>query len=373
MMMIGVMFTLLSCHHNGNQENESANTKTVQADAEINYLPFQTKLDGKWGLIGTDGQVLFADSMKHEPSVAVNGMFTVKNSRGLYEYYTAEASPKKVGGEYTQAGLFWEDIAPCKESGKSYIEYIRKDGTVAFQLDSKVSWVGRFSNGLAPFKQDRRYGYMDKQGKVVIAPKLLDASAFSEGYALVVTADSDNVSLYNSKGNYVIRVMDATGKLMKTAYHKADSIGKAFHAGLLRRNTQMNDTTMVCGFMDVHGRMLIPGKSTYKRVSDMFGTHFAFNNGLLWGIADNQLSTILEPKYDDVIAITDDYVAVKQYGYYKLLDFGGEQKSKSYTYMKAVNGGKCYIAERGGVYHLLDADGNEIGKSYPKITFPNEK
>ena len=39
--------------------------------------------------------------------------------------------------------------------------------------------------------------------------------------------------------------------------------------------------------------------------------------------------------------------------------------------MKAVNDGKCYIAERGGIYQLIDADGNIIGKSYYKITLPD--
>jgi hypothetical protein len=371
LMMVAAITMISACHSKKSADNDSQAGIPVQDGAEISYLPFQTKANGKWGLIGVDGRVLFADSLSHEPSAAVNGIFTVKNSRGLYEYYTATASPKKIGGEYTKAGLFWEDVAPCKESDKDSMQLINKDGTVVCKLNPDITWVGKFSCGLAPFKQGNRYGYLNTQGKVVTEATLLHASDYSEGYALVVKADSDNVNLYGSKGNYRISIINEKGDVMKVSYHHADSIGSAFHEGLLRRNTRVNDSTMICGFMDVNGQMLIPGKHNYQRVSDMHFTHFAFYDGGEWGIADNQLSTILTARYDDVISITEEHVAVKEYGLYKLLNYSGEQISKSYTYMKAVNDGKCYIAERGGIYQLIDADGNIIGKSYYKITLPD--
>ena len=65
---------------------------------EVEYFPFQESKDGNWGMIGIDGKVLFSEEFKNMPTMAVNGRFMVKNSDGLWEIYTAEKKPEKIGG-----------------------------------------------------------------------------------------------------------------------------------------------------------------------------------------------------------------------------------------------------------------------------------
>ena len=79
---------------------------------EVEYLPFQQREGGKWGLISQDGDILFSEMFDNEPTMAVNGRFMVKNKVGLWEIYTAEEEPRKVGGEYLQASMFYEDVTP---------------------------------------------------------------------------------------------------------------------------------------------------------------------------------------------------------------------------------------------------------------------
>src|SRR5574344_600641 len=110
LMMVAAITMISACHSKKSADNDSQAGIPVQDGAEISYLPFQTKANGKWGLIGVDGRVLFADSLSHEPSAAVNGIFTVKNSRGLYEYYTDTASQNKIVRAYTTARLFEDQV-----------------------------------------------------------------------------------------------------------------------------------------------------------------------------------------------------------------------------------------------------------------------
>lgn len=86
-------------------------------DWDVEYVPFQESEGGNWGLISPDGEVLFSEEFKEMPSVALNGRFVVRNADGLFEIYTAEKKPQKVGGEYLSVGLFYDKVAPAVEKG----------------------------------------------------------------------------------------------------------------------------------------------------------------------------------------------------------------------------------------------------------------
>ena len=171
---------------------------------KISHVPFKADKEDRWGMIGTDGKVLFENEFQERPSAVMNGIFTVKNAEGLYEYYTAEAKPKPLNNKaYLSAGAFIEDIAPVVEPEQP-ISYIRKDGTTAFTLDKyqdkRIVFVVPFSEGLAGFKtQDERYGFIDTKGNVVIEPHFTSIHSFSEGLAVVEQADSTWIVI-NKKG-----------------------------------------------------------------------------------------------------------------------------------------------------------------------------
>lgn len=170
----------------------------------ITHLPFKADEDDRWGMISIDGKVLFENEFQERPSAVINGIFTVKNTEGLYEYYTAEAQPKPLNDKaYLSAGAFVEDIAPVVKPEQP-ISYIRKDGTTAFTLDKyqnkRIVLAVPFSDGLAGFKtQDERFGFIDTKGKVVIEPQFRSIHSFSEGLAVVEQEDS-NWIVINKKG-----------------------------------------------------------------------------------------------------------------------------------------------------------------------------
>ena len=61
--------------------------------------------------------------------------------------------------------------------------FIDKNGKVV--IEPQFDGADAFSEGLARVKKDRKWGFIDKSGKVVIEPQFDWVSDFSEGLAKV--------------------------------------------------------------------------------------------------------------------------------------------------------------------------------------------
>lgn len=56
-------------------------------DNEVEYFAFQETKDGDWGLISSDGEVLFAREFDNAPTVVRDGCFFVQNDKGKWELF----------------------------------------------------------------------------------------------------------------------------------------------------------------------------------------------------------------------------------------------------------------------------------------------
>lgn len=365
---MAVLLLLAGCGKaNKASDNEKLTAEQRAPGQWLDYVPFKDSVKSeRWGLVNLEGKVL-CDSLRRKPSNVVNGIFYMPNERGLYEYYVVGEQFKKLAGQYTRAGLFYEDIAPCVEQGKSYIQFIRRDGTVAFVLDTlagrKVEWVGRFSEGLAPVKAGNLIGYINLQGQIVIEPRFVEAGPFSEGLAVVVDTAGGNLKAYQQKETYRISVIDQQGQPMSYSFDSTDSLGLCFSGGVLSRCYQKDDTTRICEFVNHQGQLQIPSQPFYHSVTSAVGTHYGFFNGTVWGVADNLGSTILSPIYDAIVSIDETTVTLCEYGLYKIKDYRGMQLSKSYNAMLPLSGSHCYLAKRSDRWFIVDEEGMEQGSS----------
>lgn len=365
LMANAVLFS--ACTEGKKKVNSNVIEVSTYDNSRLEAVPFKDSIDtNKWGLISLEGNVVVKPQFEKEPSNIVNGVFTVKNSDGYCEYYIAGDEPKKIGGEYSMAGLFYEDIAPCIEKGTHYIQFIKKDGTIALKLDSvdgkKVESVSRFWNGYATFKADGMYGYIDKTGKKVIDAKFLKGGYFSnEQIALVVDTANGNKKKFAKDEDYKIRIVDNKGNFLKTEFAKSDSVGKMFSMGVLQCAEMAEDSSgYIRKFVDRDGNVIIPAGKKYQIVSDMQGTHFAYYNGEFWGIADNQTTDIIDPTLDEVIYTGLASAAIKKYGIYKLVDYSGEPISRSYSTMRYLKNGNNFIVSKDKRYWIIDSNGNEL-------------
>lgn len=357
---------IVSCSQRGKKASAEVVEVSVYDNSRLEAVPYRDSTDAKkWGLIALDGTVVVAPRYDRAPSNVVNGVFVVENDKGLLEYFVAGSEPKKIGGEYTRAGLFYEDVAPCVEQGTDYVQYIKKDGSLAFRLDSidgkKVSSVGRFWNGYATYETDGLFGYIDTKGRKITAAKFLKTGYFSnDNVALVVDTLNGNSKRYKDDDNYTIRLIDTSGKYLAKQFTRNDSVGRMFSMGVIQCGEMAKDSSgYIRKFVDKQGNTIIPANEKYRTVSDMRGTHFAYYDGDTWGIADNQTTDIIDPTLEDVIYAGETAAAVKKHGIYKLIDYSGEPISRSYATMEYLGNDQHFIASKDGKYWIVDINGAE--------------
>ncbi len=108
---------------------------------------------------------------------------------------------------------------------------------------------------LFPILQDGKWGYIDRAGRIAIAPRFGRAERFSEGLAAVVDGEA-------------LGYVDATGKLVLVPEHPpAGVIHRPFKSG--RAAVRVGDRY---GYIDRLGKLVIPGRYT---TADDFSEGFA--------------------------------------------------------------------------------------------------
>jgi hypothetical protein len=109
-----------------------------------------------------------------------------------------------VEPDFDQVGSFSEGVAAVQKSGppgdkKTWI-YILPDGKSPFE--SKFAWAGQFSEGLARVQMEDRitskFGYINKQGAIIIPAEFDEATDFRNGQAHVRSGNQSRI--IDSKG-----------------------------------------------------------------------------------------------------------------------------------------------------------------------------
>ncbi|RXT06488.1 WG repeat-containing protein [Ammoniphilus sp. CFH 90114] len=210
--------------------------------------PFQMQgmaivgLNNKNTLINTSGQQItnkaydyIGDFSEGRSVVSDQDGFKVINEKGKiitsksydfidsYKEGRALFSINESGGhiKYGYLDLNGNEVIPAQY--KSALPY--KEETAVVQLDEKefalidtmgkplhmysLAYVGQKGEGLLSFKYDSdgRFGYINQNGKVMIAPTFSSVEPFQDGRAIVKASDSyssNQCGLINKKGNYII-------------------------------------------------------------------------------------------------------------------------------------------------------------------------
>ena len=143
----------------------------TEVDSDIDCIPFKSTAKGKWGMLKLDGTVLFEEEFKDIPTISRESRFMVRNGNGLWEIFTAEESPEKVGDEYVSIGNYYDGIAPAVRKNER-ISLIDKNGEVLVVLDKSGS------------------------------KNIVSMENFHYGYALIHTKDA--VGIINTKGEELL-------------------------------------------------------------------------------------------------------------------------------------------------------------------------
>lgn len=264
---------------------------------DIQYLPFQSDDDSNWGLVSTDGKVLFENEFKNEPTVVMHDRFFVKNADGKWELYSAQEKPEEIGKNvYDQAGAFIEDVAPVVAKGQP-IQFINKDGDVQFSLGNvdgqQITECTNFSEGVAIFKAGKYYGCIDNKGNVIVKPEYIQISPASDGKMVAISKKYEN----SKNGASSITILSTSGKVIADISTKSfNDYENQFHDGALVVEQEIDDENRQ-GLINEKGEFIVRPSSKIHRIEGIENEKFIFYDGDDYGVMDFKGNVVIRPKY----------------------------------------------------------------------------
>lgn len=334
----------------------------------IQYMPFQESEKSNWGLIDASGQALLTDEFKQMPTVVMHDRFFVKNNKGLWELYTAEAKPKQIGDEYSQAGVFVENVAPVVQKDKQ-IEFIDVDGNVKFTLDKVngkvVSSCTNFKDGVAIFQVDQYYGCINPNGDVVVEPEYLKIYPANEGKMLAVdkkqekylqSGDLDQVTytILSTKG-------EELGTMKSSKYKLTDGI---FQSGVMVVTDEAGDGSRRVGLVDQNGDWVMKPSDKVKGIKAFRNKTFIYTDGEQQGVMDFEGNVLIRPRYADIVFANSTLYfakADKDKAGYQLMDADEKQIGKDeYMNVLPFMGNNAIVQESQTNWIFINTQGEDL-------------
>lgn len=228
----------------------------------IEFLPFRSQPHGQWGLISPTGKVLFAERFRNQPTACWNGRFAVENEQGLWEVFTAEAKPRRIGEAYESLVPFLSPVTVASLPGGP-VMLIDRNGQVRKRLDviggKTVEAVCAFHEGVAVFHTvDGCSGVIDTTGNVVLPPvydRIMDAA---DGKLIVWRKDvKEAIDTYNPE-HTTLMVFDTRGNLLgQFPRSSVEGILGSFSQGVLPVNIRQGEDWFI-GLLDAKGEYVVP-------------------------------------------------------------------------------------------------------------------
>ncbi len=213
-----------------------------------------------------------------------------------------KASSGDVESISAEQAYFEDYVSPEYKWG-----FIDKDGDIV--IDARYDAVGKFSEGLAPANEDGKWGYIDKDGKTIVDFRFKAAHPFREGIARVQDFGGE-YHFINASGDYIEEMNFTQAGEFSNGLAKvllANQWGYLDHAGGLAIEPEFDKAwdfegglarvkkDDAFGIIDKSGRFVLP--CIYERVfdfSDGFArvvkegkTHYASREGeILFGPFD---------------------------------------------------------------------------------------
>lgn len=303
--------------------------------------------EGKWGFIDKTGKFVIEPKFDSatvfydgRARVGISGHSFLIDKRGI------KAEPNN---EFVWQTCFHNGLEP------SYHGYKDWDGNIVIKSKDDVWWtdVSLFSNGLGAVQiENKKWGYVDKNGNMVIAPIFEKADLFCDGTAVVN---------YCGKNCFI----DKNGNVL-TVPSFDRVVSRRFIDG-----ASIIETHGKQGLIDGSGKYLIQPK--FDSVS-FFKEGFAFvkTNGK-YGFVDTTGNLIIQPKYDGVLGgFENGFACVKIDNKWGIVDMNGTFIiSPSFEELRIC--GSIFFAKVGDKWGTIDKTGNfiiePIIESYDWITY----
>lgn len=331
-------------------------------DNKVDFIPFKSDEDGKWGMISTDGKVLFEKEFHNVPTYVTEGRFFVQNQEGFWEMYSAEENPERIGGELRFASPFSNGVAMVTPRNEP-ITIINKKGEPVATLEEfenkKVTWASRFVGSTAVVACDTLLGVVDTKGNTVVPPKFATIEQLPSGLMIAAkynyasshfTYDSlpkGSQYILDSKGNEIFELpaskywgvepKGVTDKYITVVKRKM--ISKTQSTG--KDSYTYKEPEFTYSIIDYKGNEIVAASKNVKQILAVRGETYIFSNeDNLCGVKTFDGQTIIKPEYDGINFINEDCYAVQK---------TTEETDENYNFVIQMK--------------LLDKEGNKIGNN----------
>lgn len=233
---------------------------------------------------------------------------------------------------------FSDDLALMQKDGKHV--YIDRAGKITLEPTKYYSNLGPFAEGLAPVRLGLSWGYMNKDGEMVIKPIFRSAGLFHEGVAavkpgavgwgyinktgrLVVPADYQKAKAF-SEGLAPVMPMEklngwgyinSKGELVISPQY---SEAEPFFEGL----AAVKVADKQWGFIDHEGKFVLP--ANYQAARPFSEGLAAVQMNGRWGYIDKHGMQVIACRYSTVHSFADGRAAVCLYGRWGFIDKKGK-------------------------------------------------
>ncbi len=343
-------------------------TSCNDVQEQVSYLPFQESEKSGWGLIGSNGEVLFSDEFDQMPTQAMHNRFFVKNKRGMWELYTATGKPKQIGDEYSQAGAFIENVAPVVEKDKQ-IEFIDVDGNIKFTLDKVdgkvVTSCTNFKNGVAVFNVDGLYGCINTNGDVIVDPDYIVIFPANEGKMLALDKKQEKYLLRGDYDQLTYTILSTAGQEIGAIKAKRFRITDGvFNNGALVVTDDARHGRRSVGLVDEKGDWILKPSDKVKGIKAIQNRQFIFTDGDQQGVMDFEGNEIIRPRYADIVFANNNLFFAKpdkDKADYQLMTAEEKQVGKDeYMNVMPFIGAHAIVQESDDSWIFIDANGEDI-------------
>jgi hypothetical protein len=239
--------------------------------------------------------------------------------------------------------------------------YMDKTGRIIIPF--KFDGAGDFSEGLAAVDFKEKTAYIDNTGKFVIPPRFIEGYSFSDGLAIVIIREfkKDNYHMHqyvyiDRSGKIVIRPREALDTKSFSVLSRGNDL--TFSEGLLR--VEQNGKY---GYMDKAGKMVIPPRYSNPQ---------AFSEGLAavniqdkYGYIDRSGKMVIPTQFSEAGTFSEGLAPVQidangdQAGYIdksgKLVITGGE-----FSALRGFSEGLAAVRGKNDKYGFIDKTGKFV-------------
>lgn len=184
---------------------------------ELEYIPVQLEKDGPTVLMNAKGEVVDPGLSKKEVcKEVIDGYFIVsKRTDDSYKesLWKMGSQPEEVPGMsgFYDIRYLGEGLYGVRKKDESKVDVVNTKGEVQFTLPKKdYSISGMFMDGIIMIYSydeenfESKYGYMDKEGNMIVKPTYTEATVFNEGLAIV--CKDEKYSIIDKTGAVVAKI-----------------------------------------------------------------------------------------------------------------------------------------------------------------------